>query len=198
MLAAIPARMPALVGAAVTLPVNNWRLALAWYQQVLGCEVVGLTADESGGEVVELRLGISRFSVWLDWGDPHVRLAGEEVRAPHLVLLVRSVPAMRKALTARGAAVRRTPTGLAMVEDPFGNRLLLMTARAPRRSAKQVKAVLAYLEATDDFRTAVRERLEAEGIAGFADQRARRAFLRKHALVPPRRLTVRTSLRGRG
>jgi hypothetical protein len=185
MLSAMPAR-PSFVAAAVTLPVSHWGRALEWYQQVLGCEVVGMAATESGGETVELRLGRTRFTLWLDWGDPRVPLADERVRAPALVLLVRSLPAVTKALEARGGKVRTTPTGLAMLEDPFGNQLLLTVKSAQRSSAKHRQAVVAFLESCDAFRAALGEGFRKDGLETFENEKARRAFLRRHGLTAPR------------
>lgn len=115
---------------AVGLPVSRWTETLAWYEEVLGCRPVRV--DVSNGEVVEMRFGSRRFSLWLDWGDPRAPRAAECVRAPILVLGVKSVTRAKRQLELRGAKVERTRSGLFFqVSDPEGNTIVL--ADEPRR-----------------------------------------------------------------
>ncbi|MDP1919441.1 MAG: VOC family protein [Myxococcales bacterium] len=169
----------------VVMPVSNWPAALSWYQNVLGCEV--RRVDLSIGEFVELRFGRQRFSLCLDWGDPRIPLVdGSRDRAPLLMLEVRSLALARKRLAARGATVKRTPTGLFTLVDPFGNELLLMQAPRVRQSAAALARATQYLSRAETFRLAVDEKMKASGVTSFENLAARRAFLRKHGLRQPR------------
>ncbi len=173
------------VSASVTLPVSDWHAALAWYVDVLGCEVSGV--DVTIGEVVELRFGQQRFSLWLDWGDPRIpRVDDTEARAPSLVLRVRSLVVARKALAARGATLSRTPTRLWRVEDPFGNHLLLVQAPRRRQSAKLRASLVQYVLDSEQYRSALAETMRAAGVESFETAAAHRAFARQHGLRAPR------------
>lgn len=94
---------------------------------------------------VELRFGRQRFELWLDWGDPTIPLAGDRVRAPTVLLGVKSVRAFCALLRSRGAKVERTPTGLPFVRDPTGNWLLLVPALRKAQSQAQVRRALGRL-----------------------------------------------------
>lgn len=170
----------------VVMPVNNWPAALSWYQNVLGCEVSRV--DLSIGEFVELRFGKQRFSLCLDWGDPRIPLVDERRdRAPFLILEVRSLALARKQLAGRGATVKRTPTGLFVLVDPFGNELLLMQAPRARQSAAALARATKYLADAETHRLAVDAKMQASGVTSFENPAAHRAFLEKHGLRQPRR-----------
>lgn len=128
---------------AVTLPVSSWPATLEWYQRVLGARVVRV--DRSIGEVVELSFGRQRFALWLDWGDPHIPLADDQVRSSTVLLGVKSVRAFSALLRSRGARLERTPTGFPFVRDPTGNQLLLVPAQRKAQGAAQRSRALRKL-----------------------------------------------------
>lgn len=177
----------ALSAAIVALPIRDWARALAWYGEVLGCRVARV--DTSIGEVAELRFGLQRFSLWLDWGDPAIPLADpQRVRTTTLFLVVPSLARARRTLAARGATLLRSPTGLPFLRDPDGNELFLQAAPRRRPGVAELRRATAYLLAAEAHRRALAAAMAREGIEGFRSAAEARAFERRHGLRAPRRL----------
>lgn len=123
-------RRPRFTSAAVAIPITDWPRALLWYRDVLGCTL--RRADTSVGQIAELSFGLQRFTLWLDWVDPHLPLPEGPTRTQTLLLGVRSVTASRKDLKSRGARLFKTPTGFWSLKDPDGN-LIILFEDAPSR-----------------------------------------------------------------
>ena len=172
------------LAAAIALPVSHWDRSLAWYTQTLGCRVGRV--DLSIGEVVELRFGLQHFSLWLDWGDPRIpRADPSQVRTTSLCLVVLSLAAARRTLTARGAKLRRSPTGLLLLDDPDGNELSLHEAPRVRPTVGSTRRGVAHVLEMDRYRAALSAAMAKGGIDCFESVRALRDFERTHGLRRP-------------
>ena len=171
---------------AVAVPVSRWATTLAWYQDVLGCRPVRV--EVRNGEVVEMRFGAQRFSLWLDWGDPRIPLASnDQARTHHLLLGVKSLARARRALISRGASLARTGSGLFdCVADPEGNQILLFEEQRKRSTPKEILQGLAHLREMEIFRVELDEQMRDAGVTGFDTVEARAAFLKARGLKWPR------------
>jgi catechol 2,3-dioxygenase-like lactoylglutathione lyase family enzyme len=167
----------------VTLPVSRWEPVLAWYEAVLGCEVVSV--DASVGETATLRFGRQRFTLMLDWCSPEVP-RDALVRQASLLLEVPSRADARRALKARGAAPTLTQTGFLRIEDPEGNVIYLQETARLRGRALGAAEGRTYLTRCEAWRARHAAQMKADGIEAFDDAAALQAFRKRHSLQPPR------------
>ena len=136
-----------------------------------------------------MRFGAQRFALWLDWGDPCVPLGSknDQVRTPHVLLGVKSLAQARRTLKARGARLKKTPSGLFdCLEDPEGNMIMLFEEPSGSAFDPHVRRGLDHLERMEAFRDQIDARMREAGVRGFETPEARASFFDAHGLEWPR------------